>query len=326
MTSRSKLSQAYFNLATMLDAGLPLLRSLNVATENSRGQLKRVFARIRESISQGSSFAEAMDEHRRVFPDLDRELIAAAETSGALNRSLTMLAEWHDFMYKISRRILVGLLFPFIILHVGVFLASVPVFVFSGFDPSQLIRSVLFGLGLFYVPAAVIVGCILMRDKIPPLRLILDTLVLRIPIFGKAVYHMSVCRYAKAFGMMYGAGVPILETIERANKAAGNAVVERLFAGGLTSVRAGGMAWQGFSKRLPSEYTQLWQIGEESGELDKTVGKIADISGDRADLLFTEFARWMPIFVYACVAAFLIVQIFRGWQMIYGNMLRQIPM
>ncbi len=324
MSARTDLSQAYFNLATMLDAGMPILRSLGVVIENTKGHLKRVFSQIRETVTTGSSFAEALDKHPRIFPDLDRMLIEAAETSGAVNHSLTMLAEWHEFVHRITRQILTGLILPFLVLNMGAFLSGIPAFALGGFDVSALISHVVHTLMLFYIPTLILIAAILLRKRIYPLRRVLDYLILRIPIFGLAMYHLSICRYAKAFVMMYNAGVPITETTERATRVAGNAVVEGLFAGGIDSVRNGGLVWEGFSKRLPSEYLQLWQIGEETGDLDKTVGKIAEISGDRADLLFREFARWFPILIYGCVALYLIYMILRGYQSIYGNLLRSI--
>jgi type II secretory pathway component PulF len=85
---------------------------------------------------------------------------------------------------------------------------------------------------------------------------------------------------------------------ERATRATGNVIVARMFAGARDTVRAGSTAWEGFSKRLPAEYLHLWQVGEETGELDKTVGKIAEIAADRADLYFAAFAAWLPRVAY----------------------------
>ena len=81
------------------------------------------------------------------------------------------------------------------------------------------------------------------------------------------------------------------------------------------------MAWEGFSRRLPTEYLQLWQIGEESGELDKTVDKIAEISADRADLRFKAFAFWMPVFIWACIALILIKMILTLFMKAYAPLL-----
>ena len=109
---KARLAQAYYDLAVMLDAGVPILRSLDIMIQGRTGHLKQVFSRIRESLSKGSSLAEAMGKHRNVFPDMDRMLIEAAETAGSLNDSFKMLSQWHEFICRITRRIQMGLIYP----------------------------------------------------------------------------------------------------------------------------------------------------------------------------------------------------------------------
>jgi type II secretory pathway component PulF len=117
--------------------------------------------------------------------------------------------------------------------------------------------------------------------------------------------------------MLYKSGVPITECTQRAHGATGNSVIADLFAGAVLSVRQGGLASDGLSTRLPAEYRDLWRIGEETGELDKTAAKVAEIAADRADLYFQEFARWFPIVIWAAIAAVLIYMIFQRASQIY---------
>jgi len=315
------LAQAYYDLAVLLDAGVPILRSLDIVIQGRQGRLKQVFSRIRESLSKGSSLAESMSQHRHVFPDMDRMLVEAAETSGSLNESFKMLSQWHEFTHRITRRIQVGLIYPMLILHIGALVYGMPKLVMGRLTTSGYFLQTLQILLLFYIPAAVIVLIMQLQDKAPGLRAFLDFLVLKIPILGSAIYQLSICRYARAFSMLYKAGVPMAETTERATRATGNAVVAARFRGGVASVRQGGTAWEGFSRSLPNEYLQLWQIGEESGELDKTVDKIAEISADRADVRFNLFAFWFPVIVYAIIGLFLVKMIFTLFAEAYAPVL-----
>ncbi len=319
MGARSRLAQAYFDLATLLDAGVPILRSLDILVEGRQGSLKRTFRQIRESLSQGANLAESLNRHSKVFPDLDRMLIDAAETSGSLGDSFRMLSQWHEFVQRITRRMQMGLIYPFFILHVAAFVIRLPDFVLGKITLRQYLMQVLFVLSFLYIPTILVVAFIRLRDRIPLLRLPLDFVVLHIPVLGQAVYHISVCRYAKAFAMLYKAGVPITETAERATRATGNVIVAGQFAGGRESVRQGGMAWEGFSSRLPAEYRHLWQIGEETGELDKVATKVAEIAGDRADLFFTAFASGFPKVVYFTIMIFMAIMVLHMWSQIYGN-------
>ena len=317
MIARGKLAQAYYDSATLLDAGVPILRSLDIMIQGRQGYSKRVFSQIRESLSQGSSLAESMDRHRNIFPEMDRMVIEAAETAGSLGDSLKTLSQWHEFIHRITWRMIANMGYPLFILHAAFFIVSFPALFLGQIGIGGYFGNIFRGLLPFYVPVALVVASILLRDRIPWLRLALDWLVLRIPILNRAVYHLSICRYTKAFGMLYKAGVPITECTERATRATGNRIVARLFKGGNASVRQGGMASAGFSPRLPAEYRDLWRIGEETGELDKTVDKVAEIAADRADLFFKEFARWLPIVIYFVILIVTVIMILK--------MARQIP-
>ncbi len=320
MSSKTRLAQAYHDLSVMMDAGVPILRSFDIAIEGRRGYLKRVLSQIREAISKGSSLAEAVGDHRDVFRDMDLMLIDAAETSGSLSLAFKMLSQWYEFSHRIAQRMTMGLIYPVAVFHIAALVFGMPGLVLGSTTVAEYLRQTLNILLLLYIPATAIITAMALRDRVPALAYPLDFLVLRVPLLGRAVYHVSVSRYARAFAMMYGAGVPMTEVTERATQATGNMVVAGLFAGGIRNVRAGGLAWEGYSKRLLPQYLHLFQIGEETGELDRTASKIAEIAGDRADLMFTEFSKWFPRVVYAVVAGIMIYMIGQIFQSIYGNL------
>ena len=320
MGARTRLAQAYYDMATLLDAWVPILRSLDIVIEGRQGHLKRTFTRIRESLSKGSSLSESMEKHHNVFPEMDRMLIQAGETSGTLGDSFKMLSQWHEFVHRITRRMMVAMLYPFLILHLAAFVFPLPSFVLGKVTTLGYLMQALQILLFFYMPVMVVVVFVFLRERIPVLKWPLDMLALRIPVFGQAMYHMCVCRYAKVFAMLYRAGVPITEATERATRATGNTIVANQFAGGRESVRQGGVASEGFSHRLPVEYRSLWQIGEETGDLDKTATKIAEISGDRADLFFTTFASGLPKVIYFIILGIVAVMVLSLAMQVYGNL------
>ncbi|MCU0916463.1 MAG: type II secretion system F family protein [Planctomycetes bacterium] len=325
MGAKNRLAQAYYDMATLLDAGVPILRSLDLVAQGRRGRLARVFSQIRASLSKGSSLSESLGEHRRVFPELDRMLIEAAETGGSLPDSFKMLSHWHEFVERITRRIQMGLVYPFLLLHATAVIYPLPGLITSFFqgrtDTGLYVRQALQILLLLYVPLLIVVVSLHGKDRAKSLRVLLDAVVLRIPGLGKAVYHLSIYRYAQAFIMLYKAGVPMLECAERATLATGNTVVARMFAGGTASVRRGEAASTGFSRRLPPEYLHLWQIGEEAGELDQTIEKVAQMAQERADLHFTLFAQWLPRLVYFAVLGIMGYLIVSIGSQVYGGAL-----
>ncbi len=322
MGARTTLARAYFDLATLLDAGVPILRSFDVLIDGRQGPFKRVLSQIRQSLSKGASLPEAMNKHgRRVFPELDRMLIDTADTAGSLPAACSMLCNWHEFMHRINRRIQVGLIYPFLILHIGALAFNLPSLILGRVTATEFVLGVARILAIIYVPTILVLLFMRMRERVPLLCAPIDFIILKIPLLGSAVYQLSICRYAKAFAMLYNAGVPMTEVTERAVRATGNVIVAGLFAGARDSVRKGATAWEGYSKRLPPEYLHLLQVGEETGDLDKTVSKIAEISADRADHLFTQFAFWMPFFVYAAIGVVMAMMIFSLFRQAYGSLL-----
>jgi type IV pilus assembly protein PilC len=304
----------------MLDAGVPIMRSFDIVIEGRHGHFKQVLSQVRDSVSKGSSLTESMAKHRHVFPTLDRMLVEAAEHSGSLGESFKMLSEWHEFVQRIVVRMLTGLIYPFLILHAAAFVFPLPQLIFGSITLGQYLRFVLFVVIWIYLLVLIIAIRVYRPETTRLLRLPVDYLALRIPVLGGGVYHLCISRYAKAFAMLYKAGVPIAESVERATQAVGNEAIARLFRGSISTVRSGGMAWEGLSPRLPGEYRHLWQIGEEAGELDKTVDKIAQISADRSDLHFRAFARGFPIVVYFIIMGVLAFMIFTLIGQVYGNL------
>ena len=120
------MAQAYYDMATLLDAGVPILRSFDILIEGREGTLKRTLSQVRESVSKGSSLSESLDQHRKVFPEMDRMLIQAAETSGSLSDSFKMLSQWHEFVQRITWHVHLGLLYPVFCLHAAAFILPGP--------------------------------------------------------------------------------------------------------------------------------------------------------------------------------------------------------
>ena len=311
MSAAKELIQSYHDLAVLLEAGLPIVRSLGIATDNAQGPLKKTWGRIRESVSDGEALAPSMREQRRTFADFDIMMVEAAERSGNLDACLKMLSEWYEFVVRIKSRILAGLILPIAMLLICAFVAPLPGFILGGLHVWDYLRSVVAILAIVAVPMGIIAALYLLGPKRGMLRAIMDALTLKIPILGKALWETGICRYARSFSMLYRAGLPMNECVVRAPQVTGNVIVGKLFEGAAASVKAGNLACEGFSDRVPAEYCDLWKIGEEVGELDKTVDKIAEIAADRADLYFHAVARWFPRFFYGFVTAIIIWQIFK---------------
>ena len=313
------LATAYHNLSTMLDAGVSLLRSLETVASGLRGAQKQAFLRLRDTLAKGSSLAEAMEQNPRVFRPLDVMIIDSAETSGNLGESFGLLGQWYEFSHRMSKMLRSGMVLPIFVITFAAFLVPVPKFVFSGWDAGVYISGALTILMIFYIPAGIIYSIVRFTPQKGLPRRIVDQAALSVPVLGGALYRLAISRYCRVFHMMSQAGVPITQCVEKATLATGNAAVARMFEPMAESVRQGQPASTGLSGRLPAELRGIWEVGEESGTLDATTGKLAENYAYAAEFRFQEFVRWLPRIVYALIAMVLIYYIFQGWQMIYGQ-------
>ena len=310
MISAGQLEKMYHELAIMLQAGIPILRTLDIAIENTAGGLKPILRQMSDALSQGSTLSEAMGRHGRVFAQFDRMLVRAADQSGSLDACCDMLSQWYQFRRRLRRIVLGGLLMPFLIFHVAALVFPLPGLILGEGGLWGYAANVLGVLSFLYTPLVLVLLVLFLGPRVPVLRQLLDQIVLRIPVLGRGVRELCISRFAKAFGMLYKAGVSIVECFALAPQAAGNQVVSGFFLGGRKAVAQGRNASEGFSRGLPTEYAELWRIGEESGKLDQSVGKIAEISADRAELYLTEFCRWLPRIIYFILMMRMVVMIF----------------
>ena len=307
---------AYHNLSFMLEAGMPILKSLNTIALGQKGTLKDVFSDLAEAVSKGNPLAESMAKHPAVFTPIDVMMIEAAETSGNRPSSFKMLSDWHEFCGHFKATILSGLLLPIVLIGIAAFVGPLPALFLGNSGFTGYISEVIAILALFYLPAAIVFAVFYLSRSNVPLRRSLDTFVLRIPLLGKALRQLAISRYCRAFNMLFKAGVPITQCAQKAAGATGNTVIGDLFKGGSESARSGNMVSDGFSPQLPTEFLELWQVAEQTGELDRIIQKLADTSGESAEFLFNQIAQWLPRLVYAMVCIVIIIQIFRNAGMI----------
>jgi len=141
------------------------------------------------------------------------------------------------------------------------------------------------------------------------LRRFLDTLTLRIPVLNQAIRQLALSRYCLTFNLLYQSGIPITQCAQKASSITGNAIMADLLKGGAESAQAGNLVCEGFSRKLPTDFLERWRIGEETGELDKTVQRLADNNSETAEYLFVEFCRWLVRVIYFLICAVMVIKI-----------------
>jgi type IV pilus assembly protein PilC len=284
-------------MSTMLASGLPILRCLSVLAEQSESaRLREVLAEVRASVERGSSLSEAMKDHRE-FPPLMVAMVQAGEVGGFLDTTMAQIAKSLEADLLLRGKIKAALTYPIavfviaILVVIGMLLFVVPVFegLFESFG-SELpapTRFLVFLSGLLSNPLVlgpllviVIGGTLLYRryKQTSEVRSVVDPIKFNLPVFGGLFRKVALARFARNFSALLRAGVPILTALDIVGDTSGNIVIARAVADVQVGVREG----SGIAKPLeshsvfPEMVVDMIEVGEETGNLDEMLEKIAD--------------------------------------------------
>ena len=282
--------------ATMISAGLSLLRALRILTEQTESKpLAVVLAVVRDDVEAGQSISEALAKHPLAFPPIMVNMVRAGETGGFLDAALNSIAENFEKEVKLRGTIKSAMTYPVIVLSMSVaavmimLIFIVPIFqdMFTGLGgalplPTQMLVSMSQSM-IYIVPISLVLGVGFAlwwrRNKhTDRVRRVLDPLRLKVPVFGPLQKKISVARFSRNFANMLGAGVPILQALKIVGETSGNWAIENALAEVAEGVRRG----QSVSEPLqghpifPAMVTQMIAVGEDAGTLELMLDKIAD--------------------------------------------------
>jgi type IV pilus assembly protein PilC len=283
-------------MATMIGAGLSLLRTLNIIAEQTENKkLAAMMGQIRDDVETGVSISDAMRKHAVVFPPLMINMVRAGETGGFLDSSLEAIATNFEKEVKLRGTIKSALTYPVIVLImslvavVAMLLFIVPVFenMFKGLGgqlPLPTMILVELSHAMVWVAPVLIVGGIVgavwwgKNKNTERVRMKVDPIKLKLPVFGALLKKIAVARFSRNFSNMIGAGVPILQALKIVGETSGNWVIEDSLVKVAESVRQGESIAVPLSQQpvFPAMVTQMIAVGEDSGSLETMLDKIAD--------------------------------------------------
>jgi type IV pilus assembly protein PilC len=311
----------YQNLSTLLNAGLPILRAIRTTQQRSLRRYRHILRHIEEDIHAGVEMSESMKAFPRLFEPLDVMLVHVGEQTGQLAEILKSMADWYQFKQKQKRMVLSGLIYPFFIFHAAAFLMPIPWAILGGGGLKAYSHCVIGALVSLYAPLTITFLIVKLTPPLGILRRIQNTVVLWIPLLGSAFRCLAIGRYCSVFSIMYKAGIPVLRCAELAPRACGNTAIAAQFNGAYEAAKTGSPMSEGFGRGLPLDFLELWNVGEESGDLDKTTDKLAQIYMDKAQFRFELISQWLPKIVYFAIVLFMAYQIFKGFMTIYGGLI-----
>jgi type IV pilus assembly protein PilC len=283
-------------LATMMDAGLPLVQSLSALEEQTDSQtFKPVLRHTMEQVEQGHAFSEALASHPKVFTKLYVSMVEAGETGGLLAEILDRLASYLESSARLKKKVKSAMSYPvivcFIALSIALFLMMkvIPIFadIFKDFGaklpmPTQILINISDFLRAYFLLAAGAAGGLgfglvkLKRTKVG--TAVWDRAKLRMPIIGKLVHKVAISRFARTFAALLRSGVPILETLRIVGQSAGNTVVEEAVQKTATSIEHGDnlATALGQHRIFPPMLVRMISAGEQTGKVDVMLEKLSD--------------------------------------------------
>jgi len=287
-------------MATMLAAGLSLLRALTILGEQTENKkLAATLNDVRGQIESGWSFSDSLAKHPAVFPRLMVFLVKAGETGGFLDGALESIAENFESDVKLRATIKSALTYPIAVLImaflavIGMLIFIVPVFEamfkdFGGELPLPTAILVVLSKNMIWIAPLLVVVIVSFsvwwrasKDK-DAVRAFVDPLRLKIPVFGELFKKVAIARFTRNFSTMMASGVPILQSLSIVGETSGNWVIEEALRKVQESVRQGKSIAGPLAEEpvFPSMVTQMIAVGEDSGSLETMLAKIADFYDD----------------------------------------------
>ncbi|MCK4752851.1 MAG: type II secretion system F family protein [Planctomycetes bacterium] len=296
-------------LSTLQDAGLPILRSLRILEEQQKaGTFKKVIGYVADEIEGGATLSEAMGRFPKTFDRLLVNMVAAGETGGVLDLILSRVADFMEKSQKLKARVKSAMIYPIVVLGAafGIVLALmkfvIPKFIdvlnemLEGAKMNPVTETVLgisawvaydYGWAILLGVPFGFIFLVRILKQFRICRYVMDSINLRLPIIGPLGNKISVTRWTRTLGTLISAGVPILDAINVTRETAGNEVFARMLSNVHNSIRQGDSfaAPLRQSKTVDLIISNMVSVGEETGDLDKMLLKIADNFDEQVDVL-----------------------------------------
>jgi type IV pilus assembly protein PilC len=332
--SKKLLTQFTRQLSTLIDAGLPVLRSLRILEQQQKPGMLRVAIRlVAEDVEGGATLSEAMARHPKAFDRLYTNMVRAGELGGVLDLILQRLADFMEKSQALRRRIVGAMIYPAAVITFAtgivamLLIVVVPKFeeIFKDMKTGlPAVTKMLLGLSrwmastgwivLLVVPVAVLLIVKLLKTS-PGGRYFVDNIKLHLPLFGTIIRKGSVSRFSRTLGTLLSAGVPILEALNITRETSGNEVYVRALGRVHDGIREGESFAEPLrqSKIVEPMVVNMIDVGEETGELDQMLNKVADTYDEEINTLvsaMTSLLEPLLIIVLGVIVGFIVVSLF----------------
>jgi type IV pilus assembly protein PilC len=300
--------------ATMIDAGLPLVQALEIlSTQVENKKFGKTLAQVKVDVESGSTYADALKKHPRVFSELYVNMVAAGEAGGILDTILNRLAAYIEKAMKLKKKVKGAMVYPAVVTSIAVLvIAVIMIFVVPTFSkmfsslggtlplPTRIVINTshfIAGIGGLMTALAIagIIVFIVQFRRTEKGKHISDKILLKLPIVGMLLNKVAVAKFTRTLGTLVSSGVPILDGLEITAKTSGNKVVEYAIMEVRKGVVAGKTLAEPITKAkiFPPMVTHMIAVGESTGALDAMLAKIADFYDDEVDASVSNLTAMM---------------------------------
>jgi len=290
-------------LSTMIDAGLPLVQSLEIlASQQDNKTFQKTLTGVRSSVESGSTLANALRQFPKVFDDLYTNMVEAGEAGGILDNVLQRLAVYIEKNVKLKAAVKSAMIYPVAVVSIMMLIVFalmkwvVPVFTKLFLDlgvalplPTRIVMNISFVVQSFWwLMLLGLVGLIFAVRAYyatPGGRYLIDSMMLRIPLVGILLRKVATARFCRTLGTLLASGVPILDGLTITARTSGNAVIEKALLAVRKAVEEGRTLVEPLKNSgvFPSMVSQMIGVGEQTGALDAMLSKIADFYEEEVD-------------------------------------------
>lgn len=342
--SQKSLTETTRQFATLLDAGLPIVRSLDILwAQQSPGLLKDTLADVKADVEGGSALSEAMAKHPRIFDKLYVNMVKAGEAGGVLDQILSRLADYLEKSLRLKQKIIGALVYPAaVVIIAGGILTFILVFIIPKFEQMfkemdmggmPWLTELLMSISRMFASYWYVLGFLVMLmwavfhfvGKTPKGRYTIDLMKLKLPIFGRIISKSSISRFCRTLGTLIQSGVPILNALSIIKNATGNSVVAGAIESVHNSIREGDTISEPLRRSgvFDDLVVNMIQVGEETGELDRMLIKVADTYDGEVDTLVGAMMSLLePILIIGMGGAvgFIVIALFMPLIHLMSNM------
>ncbi|MDD5085362.1 MAG: type II secretion system F family protein [Candidatus Omnitrophica bacterium] len=290
-------------IATMVGAGVTLMQALDVLGEQmDNAKFQSIIYSMKHDVEGGKSFSEALMRYKNVFSSLYINMVRAGEQSGELDEILNRLATYLEKSNALRKKVQSAMIYPVVvslfalIITVGMLTFVIPKFaeIFSGLGaklpaPTQVLINISNVLRQQFIAVVIvlviIIVCVRVFLSTKGGRYSFDKGILRLPVFGTLLLKVAISKFARTFATLTRSGVPVLSALDIVGKTSGNTYIERLVEGVRESVKEGESLSGPLAKEkiFPPMVVRMIAVGEETGELEAMLSKIAEFYDDQVD-------------------------------------------